>query len=506
MLSFDIFDAETGKKLQLLYLLYKKEDWYSMDELVFDSHLERKSVLKYTKELANDIVEVESAQINFSKGKGVCFTGGQIGYLETVPIITEQSIALSLMKELFFQTNLSLDYFLQKYFVSESTIRRRVQQFNLLLKKYGLKIKSVNRELSVEGNEIQFRYLSYILFWNIYRGMSWPFPTIDQQKIIRFIETEMRPYSPIKDVTVASWSYMIAINLYRYNHKKPLTNEDLPSFAHQLNQEALTQAGINDSILFSIQQSFHLSTPEADFICLLFQIRSSFLLIPTVSKRLLAVHKSLNTSVYQMYQVFLKVIQPDLSFIDEETKIAYHSVLFVGFLTDLLFPNFATTLSGYDYTRYLEQHYPFLRTAMVEKFREMQKYFPAVSFSNEEMLVARFCEAHALIKSPTIYSPPIYIQMETDLPVIMERIIAQQLESFLQPFYNISFVSSTAQLEEVNIDLIIASTTSSLLKKRAQNIPIVYINPGFTPSDVFTIIAVIENELKIRKSFIEKRT
>ncbi|MFD1901511.1 helix-turn-helix domain-containing protein [Enterococcus termitis] len=173
MLSFDIFDAETGKKLQLLYLLYKKEDWYSIDELVFDSHLERKSVLKYTKELANDIVEVESAQITFSKGKGVCFTGGQIGYLETVPIITEQSIALSLMKELFFQTNLSLDYFLQKYFVSESTIRRRVQQFNLLLKKYGLKIKSVNRELSVEGNEIQFRYLSYILFWNIYRGMSW---------------------------------------------------------------------------------------------------------------------------------------------------------------------------------------------------------------------------------------------------------------------------------------------------------------------------------------------
>nr|WP_087642320.1 hypothetical protein [Enterococcus sp. 9D6_DIV0238]OUZ27879.1 hypothetical protein A5889_003293 [Enterococcus sp. 9D6_DIV0238] len=58
MLAFDIFDTGTGNKLQLLYLLYKKEDWYSIDELVFDSHLERKSVLKYTKELARDLLSL----------------------------------------------------------------------------------------------------------------------------------------------------------------------------------------------------------------------------------------------------------------------------------------------------------------------------------------------------------------------------------------------------------------------------------------------------------------
>ncbi|MEI5994254.1 helix-turn-helix domain-containing protein [Candidatus Enterococcus mansonii] len=504
MLNFDIFDAETGNKLKLLYLLYKKEDWYSIDELVFDSHLERKSVLKYTKKLATDLVEIDSlqtpVQVEFSKGKGVRFVGGKLGYLKAIPFISEQSISLSLMKELFFQTSLSLDYFMQKYFVSESSARRKVTHFNNLIKKYGLKIKSVNRELSVEGSEIQFRYLCYILFWNVYRGMSWPFPTIDQKKIVTFIETEMRSYSAFKDVSVANWSYMIAINLYRYSQKKQLNPKDLPSFAHQLNQEALTNAGVHDSILIAIQKSFHLSVPEADFLCLLFQTRSSFLLIPVVSERLLTVHKSMNTPVHQMYQLYLDVMKPDLSSVDEETKIAYHSVLFVGFLTDLLFPNFATTLSGYDYTKYLKQKYPFFRAVMVDKFREIQKRATNVTFTNEEMLVTRFCEAHALIQSPTIFSPPVFIQMETDLPIIMERMIAQQMESFLRPFYNISFIPSSTHPEDVNIDLIIASTTSPLLRRRARDIPVVYINPGFSPTDIFNIIAVIENEVETRKN------
>lgn len=503
MLRFDIFDSETANKLQLLYLLYKKEDWYSIDELVFDSHLERKSVLKYTKDLADDLIKEQSNKasllIKFSKGKGVRFTGGQLGYLEAIPIISEQSISLSLLKELFFQTNLSLDYFLQKYFVSESTIRRKIKHFNSLIEKYGLKIKSSNRELSIEGNELPFRYLSYILFWDVYRGMSWPFPTIDQQKIHTFIEKEMRPYSPLKDLSVANWSYMIAINLYRYNQKKEVTFEDLPSFSHQLNQEAISRAGVHDSILTSIQQYFHLPTAEADFLCLLFQIRSGFLLIPAISKRVLAFHKNLNTPVHQMYQLYLDVMQPDLTSVSEQTLITYHSVLFVGFLTDILFPNFATTLSGYDYTRYLKEKYPFLRAVMVNKFHEMQKRAVNVSFSNEEMLVARFCEAHALIQSPTIYSPPVYIQMETDLPVIMERIIAQQIESFLQPFYNISFVPSTTKPETVIVDLIIASTTTPLLKKRARKTPVVYINPGFSIKDIFNIVTVIENEVESRK-------
>ncbi|MCA5013651.1 MULTISPECIES: helix-turn-helix domain-containing protein [unclassified Enterococcus] len=505
MLNFDIFDAETGKKLQLLYLLYKKEGWYSIDELVFDSHLERKSVLKYTKDLAEDLLKIESThvpiQINFSKGRGVRFIGGQLGYLKAIPFISEQSVSLSLMKELFFQPNLSLDYFLQKYFVSESTIRRKVTHFNSIIKKYELKIKSVNRELSIEGSELQFRYLSYIVFWNVYRGMSWPFPTIDQQKILTFIETEMKTYSYLKDVSTANWSYMIAINLYRYNQKKEVTEEDLPNFSHQLNQEALTKAGIHDSILTSIQQNFHVSISEADFLCLLFQMRSGFLLMPVISKRLMAVHESLNTPVHQMYQLYLEVLQPDLSSADEQTKIAYHSVLYVSFLTDLLFPNFTTSLSGYDYTRYLKQNYPFLRSAMVVKFQELQKRAigTGVSFKNEDMLVARFCEAHALIESPTKFSPAVYIQMETDLPIIMERIIAQQMESFLQPFYNISFVPSTASPDEVTIDLIIASTTSSLLKKRARDTPVVYINPGFSTKDLFNIITVIENEVEARR-------
>ncbi|MBO0470103.1 helix-turn-helix domain-containing protein [Enterococcus sp. DIV0242_7C1] len=502
MLAFDIFDTGTGNKLQLLYLLYKKEDWYSIDELVFDSHLERKSVLKYTKELARDLLEINSSQttiqIEFSKGKGFRFEGGTLGYLKSIPIISEQSISLSLMKELFFQTKLSLDYFQQKYFVSESTLRRKVKHFNNILQKYNLKIKSLNRELSIEGSEPQFRYLSYIAFWNVYRGISWPFPAIDQQKILDFIENEMRRYSPFKDISAVNWSYVIAINLYRYNQKKELSSEDLPEFTHQLNHDALSTLGIHDSILTTIQHYFHVSIPEADFLCLLFQTRSSFLLVPSISKRLLDVHKALNTPVYQMYQIYLDVIKPDLSSTDEQTKITYRSVILVGFLTDILFPNFSTTFSGYDYTKYLKQYYPFLREEMVKKFYEMQKKSENITFINEEMLVARFCEAHALIQSPTVFSPPVYIQLETDLPVIMEKITAKQILYFLKPFYNVSFVSPTDPTEISKPDLIIASTTYPLLNKRAKTIPVVYINPGFSSTDIFNIIEVIENKIEFR--------
>lgn len=488
MFSYEIFEIDSITKVDLLDLLFKKSDWYPIEELVYDSQLDRKTILKYIKELSSDIATSfgsnSSTQIIFFKGKGFKFLGDAVAYHAIIRTIFEESLSLSLMKELFFQQSFSLDSFLRTHFVSESTLRRKITHFNKALKKYDLKIKTSNREIKVEGSELQFRYLSYMIFWEVYKGAFWPFPRIDEHKILQFITDEINPLSTFQELSTIQWSYMIAIILSRFNQGNAMKETELPDFAHATNLALFDTTSVFDSIVNKLKQTFHLSVPEIDFVFLLFQIRDRFYLIPNVFNETLHIHESFNTQVYQLYKLFFKLFQPDLSALDQKRVLIFKSMILVTFLSDIIFPNFSTTMTRADSSKYWRENFPFLQNTMREKLYVMKQQTSPSFLNNEKMIVGRFCEASFIIGDSSNFSPPVYIRVQEDFPIVIETIIA----NVLSPFCNVKFVSEF----DKQIDLIVAPTASNTLKKSLSSIPIVYITTEIQIPDINNLVTAVQ--------------
>lgn len=507
MSKYTFFDRETNTKLSLLQTLYQEEFWCSTKYLVKKLNLDRRTTIKYLKLLQEDsqsLLDYEEPIIQDEKGKGFKFVGNKVDYHHLIYKLIADSTAFSFIQDLYFHRSIQIEDFCETHFVSETSIKKLIRKVNFFFKPHKVKLLIVKGEIYVSGNELAFRYFGYIFFWNTFKGIVWPFEQIISESTVRhFIQKIFSKYSDLTSITLSQWSYVFAINSGRIKNGYILSKEDLPDYAEALNDHIFWNSPKWSEIDEFPQAFYALSAAtktELDFFALITQIGVRAYLVNHVLEDALTFHQQYETPIYAAYQLVKDAFALELTSTTPEIEKIANSLIISTFITTSLFPSFNTTVAGYDYNDYLYHTFPFLTQEMETRLEKMKQHSTSDLVQNNSFLVARLCELYGLIGHPSDFNPKIHIKLETDLPLVMEHVLANQLASMLSPFFNVSFLSPFEKIRNNTPDLIIASTHVQVDIKK--EVMITYINPSFNAKDVKLIMEKINTINAIKSSLV----
>jgi hypothetical protein len=279
LLDYELFESAIKNKLLLLDIVYQAGDWVKIPTLCFKTEIGEKNVVKIMEEINEDLIQMTllkeaSGTIDYIKGKGFLFTGAELDYKKLTLYILKQSLIFNLLQELFLSSQVITSDILNNYFVSESTLRRKVLQINEFVAPYHLSLKYSTKQLKITGKEINIRYFGYHFFWTFYTGVAWPFSNVDQKKIDGYVRYALKNYDLAKKNTLTiDFSYMFALNVSRFHLKHPINDEDIPAYIKKISQRQLFP---RSTFYTNFQKEFFLSDSEIDYVGLLFQCRAQF--------------------------------------------------------------------------------------------------------------------------------------------------------------------------------------------------------------------------------------
>lgn len=491
---YHIFDTPTNSMLLLLEQLQNRQDWLTINELADHTSLERKTIQKYMKNWQALLKDSHDPKLQelliFSKGKGYFFSGDGNSFQKCVQLVVKSSYIYALMERLFFEPEISLKKFTTKQFISEYTLLRKVRKLNHVFSKLSISIVLSKGFLSLQGPEPQIRYLGYIFFWKLYRGLGWPFPFVNEQKIRGYINEYMLPFLPLNETTILELAYVLALNLTRFHLSKVVNRSDLPIYTKQLNKSVLFDFEKSIAVL---KNHFYLSEDECHYFALILQTKPQFYTISDFLKRSLASHKKMNTDIYQYYKKYTAFDQSNstTNLTSEFSKKLYFGTILIGFLTEDLFKNFGTTAKGFDYLSYIGKTYPNFIPAIKQRLNQLDSKF---HLARNRVLLLRLCEAYALLNQPTDFEPLISIRSEMDLSTVAEEIYIKNLTSLLSPYLHVQFVHRFE--DQLPVDMIIGNSVvqSNVFSKK--DTPRIYIPNDIHKIDLLQLVKTIKKLAK----------
>jgi len=511
-LDYELFEPAIKNKLLLLDIVYEAGDWIKLPTLCFKTEIGEKNVAKIMEEINEDLIQMKllneaSGTIDHIKGKGFLFIGEELDYKKLSLYILKQSLIFNLLQELFLSSQVSTSDILNNYFVSESTLRRKVLQINDALTPHHLSLKYSAKQLKITGKEINIRYLGYQFFWTFYTGFSWPFATIDHKKIEHYVKYALKNYVlASKNTLLLEFSYMFALNISRFHSKHPVNAEDIPDYVREINQRQLFP---RSEFYKDIQKEFFLSDHELNYFGLLFQCRAQYYIKKDNLKEVIQLHRQLDTPIYQLYSLFTE--QTNIMYIpvkDELNLKLCHAIIVSTFLHATFFKSFISVASGYDLSFFYQRKYPHLYIYMEDILQKMREQSDSPVLENDEFILPRFCEAFSAINVFTKFEPEIVVKIDTNLTMVLEYILAQKLEQIFKNFFNVRFLSfiDVDLGEDQKIDMVFSSIIQNSEDSPYQGIPVYTFHPQINLSDITKINKIlgkyIEN-LELKNELLE---
>lgn len=483
LLIKQLLNSETQLELSLLQALFVHRVWMTTQELQQECNRSRNTIIKYCDILKDEAEKLAKADLIYhEKGKGYLFNGTKEDYQELLISIIHKSLSFDLLQQLLIKNKLSLNDFADEHYTDPMTIRRMLKKFNRHTKAVGLTFQIANGYIRISGSELTIRYFTYTFFWYIYKGTVWPFQSLSEPQLTAFISHTFSKYANINDVITHQWCYILAINIIRNATGCPVSWDMLPEFSEDLVHAAFSTSDQFDGEKFvrEINQIYKLPDDEITYFLLLILTGVRIYTIEDIYSRTLAFHQSSGTLIHEKVSAILSYF-PEFTYAEKENQKLAISLLMGALLNIILFPTYILPITGYDYQEYLDDHFPFLKEEMFDRLQQMQKtddFF----VSSQDFLLLRLAEMYTLLGNPVDFDPTIVLRLETDLPVTLEKLMKTRLLSLFSPFYHLAITTSIGNAQEASPDLIVSSTRTKNQTK--QGVPIVYINPRFTNSDL----------------------
>ncbi|EKQ3613757.1 helix-turn-helix domain-containing protein, partial [Enterococcus faecalis] len=156
MKMMKIIDSSVSIKLDIAELLYRSKFWVSSEEIAMYLKLDKKTIHRYTSELSEDILDFNKDTISFEiiKGKGVkLHVSNSNDYREFKQFLLDNTLTINIVKALALKKGNSLISLANDNFVSESTIRRKIQQLKEYIDHMDISITSRAGRYSIVGDE-----------------------------------------------------------------------------------------------------------------------------------------------------------------------------------------------------------------------------------------------------------------------------------------------------------------------------------------------------------------
>ncbi|WP_430606720.1 hypothetical protein IGJ55_002932 [Enterococcus sp. AZ170] len=139
----------------------------------------------------------------------------------------KNSIFFLIIKDLLFDSSFSIKKAIDKYFVTNSTLRRYLKKIDTELHTFNLAL-SVKKELTITGDEATIRLFYTSLFFEVYGGENWPFSFISQKEVNDLLNKfPSSIYTPTEYSKRNYFQIFLAISILRIRKKKQIENRML---------------------------------------------------------------------------------------------------------------------------------------------------------------------------------------------------------------------------------------------------------------------------------------
>ncbi len=481
MLVQTIIEKDINHKVQILEYLYSKEMiWVSTDELVKKISVEQRTILKYMTEIQELITEYCSKEVILLREKN---KGYRIKFIKKDSFIMfrlfmiNKSIKITILNKIFLSGQLNSVHFSFDHYVSSATFKRKIKIINSLIKDYGFKIVSQEGIYFFKGNEKSIRLFGSIFYWQLYRGVKWPFLNIDQTKIFSFIDKVSKSLNyPVSIILKNKISYNYAIGIIRYSHneKIELGNQDEWKKIKEINEIVTSRMSTNIYNLF-FSEGIR-SEDEIHFNISRLQTGANIFENQKLALFVIELHKEKKTVIYQateaFFKLFLKKMHLKLSDIDKQKVknifVAAFSIHYRAFLfqdTPLIEKDIDQTLKTYKQ----------LNNLMDQIFIELREMLNFSLFNQKYLILNQYMYIFSELFPLNLLEKEITIYFDEPLEKRREDLAKNMLNNFLGDQYKLR-IFGTSELFEVKqekIDLIISSSSSEKFFIYYPKVPII---------------------------------
>ena len=475
-------------ELILLEALYKSKAGLMMRELVKLLGRERRTIYKYVEQINHYTVPGDqSPSIMMKEDNRYVFIGDKRKYFEIRLTIIENSFTVQFAQELLEKGKVVLYDFEARFHFSESSLRRRIHQANILLEKYNMNLKFHKGNIYLEGEELEIRHAFVSFFWLTYRGMRWPFKLMSQKEVntsLRALMGEAR--TAIPQGKKEQLFYIWAVSLSRLRNGNTYSLAEFPEEVEVLSQ---------NHPLFKILKTATPNLPQAEqkgLFAFLLTLPETYLHIEEKTQKELSKIETRLHHLRQAYFVFLKAQHPewnlDLNTLGHKRFLA---VLLSGEMNVLLFKGRSFSVITDGTREYLEDNFPHL---LQEMRGFVQNYSSGWQQEDQEQLSLVYARSYSMLFELHDFEPQLNILLATDMPLYVESYIQQTLERFLFSKYKVS-IHLQGECTDKH-DLILTTCPSSYSNAL---LPVVAIEAELSQKNLLSIYKICGELIQQRK-------
>ncbi|MFD2308203.1 helix-turn-helix domain-containing protein [Enterococcus termitis] len=207
-----------------LRTLYNNERWFTEKELSkigkcsSDATYRTLNLLRQIKYDQNDSLEIIS-----KKNKGFFLQATPLHSIgETESLFIKDTISYRLIDLIFHEQGYSLADLADIFYVSTSTIYRKLKNLAEYFNENGLTLNMNNFVIS--GPEHAIREFFYRFYWSVIKSSQWPFKSVSFEEILTLYSEKMSAVSfQLTDTERLQFLYRLAINHIRYQHQHFIT-------------------------------------------------------------------------------------------------------------------------------------------------------------------------------------------------------------------------------------------------------------------------------------------
>lgn len=449
----NLLEPQNQIMINILDLVSDNNRWYTVNEISVELMVVERTVQRYIhrlQELVDDYNEEKNHRItiNYEKYKGILLEiDSGSNYMELKSYILENDETMKIFKLIIFEEFDSISKYAAENFVSESSIRKSLKKIKQFLSNYQLSLS--RSSFHIEGEEKQIRLVIFITAWIIFKGMTWPFDFISQDKVYasvdKFSEELDIGFSVIHQKQMA---YMLAVNILRLRKKHIITMENewrqyvnLPKLIDRI---PMLNTFISDYNIYIESELY--------FYVVLLQLKPKFFQSENYRNSVFNYHKKMKSNVYLSTELFMVKFNEKICEIPEELSHRFFVTSFCVHLFSQLFSNIQVDIDGHMIFRNLEDDYPNLIQHLGEFIDELHDESGEELFTKKSFLLQKYMTLFSSVLPLTYYEAEIKLFLDSDLPFFVKNNVKNQITDRYKYDFNLRFVD-VADMEEANLVL-----------------------------------------------------
>lgn len=449
----NLLDTQNQIMINMLDLISDNNRWYTVNEISTELMVVERTVQRYVHRLQELVDEYNEEKkhrvvIHYEKYKGVQLEiDSGSNYMELKSYILENDETMKIFKLIIFEEFESISKYATDNYVSESAIRKSLKKIKQFLGNYHLGLS--RSSFRIEGEEKQIRLIIYITAWIIFKGVTWPFEFISQDKIYasvdRFAEELDLGFSVIHQKQMA---YMLAVNILRLRKKHVIDMEE--EWRQYVNLPKLMEK-IPMLNMFIADYNIYIES-ELYFYVILLQLKPKFFESENYRNSVFSYHQKMSSNVYQSTELFMEKFNNRVYQIPEELSNRFFITSFCVHLFSQLFSNIQVDIDGHMIFRNLEDDYPNLNQHLEDFIDELYESSQELLFTKRSFLLQKYMTLFSSVLPLTHYESEIKLFLDTDLPFFVKNNVKNQIMDRYKYDFNLRFVEAS-ELDQADLVL-----------------------------------------------------